>query len=172
MFIGTQTGRNRAPMRACYVCTEGLRHANCLFSKLTEHASVVEGMALSKKDFLSQPDPSTGADYEATLSRVFPANSETLLMLAVLEEAIDSYKRFLFAKDRKAQKLFAEAESWILDRVDDALFSFENVCDVLGLSADYLRGGLLSWKEEQLAKQKEDNQGLQNSKSRRRKNYA
>ena len=129
-------------------------------------------MALSKKDFLSQPDPSTSADYEATLSRVFPANSETLLMLGVLEEAIDSYKRYLFANDRKAQKLFAEAESWILDRDDDGLFSFENVCEVLGLSANYLRGGLQRWKEAQAANRKEFAKGTQNHKRRRRKNVA
>jgi len=129
-------------------------------------------MALSKNDFFSQPDPLTASDYEATLSRVLPANSEMLLMLAVLEEAIDCYKRYLFAKDRKGQKLFAEAESWILDRDDDALFSFDNVCDVLGLSADYLRGGLRQWKEAQLANRKESPHRLHNRKARKRKNVA
>jgi hypothetical protein len=129
-------------------------------------------MALSKEDFFSQPDPLTASDYEATLSRVLPANSEMLLMLAVLEEAIDCYKRFLFAKDRKGQKLFAEAESWILDRDDDALFSFDNVCDVLGLNAGYLRGGLQQWKEAQLVNRKESPHGLRDQRARRRKDVA
>ena len=129
-------------------------------------------MALSKDDFFSQPDPLTASDYEATLSRVLPANSEMLLMLAVLEVAIDCYKRFLFAKDRKGQKLFVEAESWILDRGDNALFSFDNVCDVLGLNAGYLRGGLQQWKEAQLASRKESPHGLRDQKARRRKDVA
>jgi hypothetical protein len=126
-------------------------------------------MTLSKKDFLSQPDPSIGADYDATLSRVYPTNSETLLMLAVLEEAIDSFKRYLFAKDRKAQKLFAEAENWIADQDNDALFSFENVCDVLGLSANYLRGGLQGWKDAELARRKAGSKSFAHNKTPRRK---
>jgi hypothetical protein len=64
-------------------------------------------MALSKMIFFTAGSVDS-SDYEATLTRVLPANSEMLLMLAVLEEAIDCYKRFLFAKDRKGQSFLPE----------------------------------------------------------------
>jgi hypothetical protein len=35
--------------------------------------------------------------------------------------------------------------------VDTPTFSFENVCDVLGVDAAYLRGGLRRWRAAQLA---------------------
>ena len=39
-----------------------------------------------------------------------------------------------------------------MDRGSDQtwLFSFQNICDVLGLDADYLRRGLRVWKERAL----------------------
>ena len=41
-------------------------------------------------------------------------------------------------------------EEWIEDADRTWLFSFQNICDVLGLDADYLRRGLRVWKERAL----------------------
>jgi hypothetical protein len=41
------------------------------------------------------------------------------------------------------QKLFQEAEDWILNKNTDWLFSFENICENLQLNPDYIRRGLL-----------------------------
>src|SRR5881296_656519 len=54
------------------------------------------------------------------------------------------------ARDPRGQALFREAEEWIGDPDRTWLFSFENICDVLGLDADYLRRGLRAWKERAL----------------------
>jgi hypothetical protein len=43
-----------------------------------------------------------------------------------------------------------DAEEWILSRDHAYLFSFENVCEALGYDAEYLRQGLLRWKETAL----------------------
>ncbi|MGH7829663.1 MAG: hypothetical protein ACREP8_05750, partial [Candidatus Binatia bacterium] len=53
-------------------------------------------------------------------------------------------------KSRRGKQLFDEAEEWIMDKGRDWLFSFENICDVLELNPDYIRVGLLRWKDAQL----------------------
>jgi len=73
-------------------------------------------------------------------------------MLAVLASAIQHFQKYAFSKDEKGKDLFQEAEEWFLERDSDQLFSFEYICETLQLHPDYIRRGLLSWKE---AKRKE-----------------
>ena len=42
------------------------------------------------------------------------------------------------------------AEEWILDKDRSHLFSFDNVCEILGLDPEYMRAGLLRWKDTTL----------------------
>ena len=75
---------------------------------------------------------------------------EEKLMLAVLADAIDDFKKHAFSKDQRGQKLFQEAEEWFLDKENEALYSFENICDTLGFHPDHIRKGLMAWKEAEL----------------------
>ena len=75
---------------------------------------------------------------------------EEKLMFAVLADAIDDFKKHAFSKDQRGQKLFQEAEDWFLEKDDDQLFSFEYICATLQLHSDYIRRGLLSWKQSKL----------------------
>ena len=75
---------------------------------------------------------------------------EERLMQAVLENAIEYVQKYVLAKDERGKKLFQEAEEWILDKDSDWFFSFENICEVLGLHPDYIRQGLMCWKEARL----------------------
>ena len=88
--------------------------------------------------------------YVASFKKELPLSGEKMLMLAVLEEAVDCYKCNCFATNRKGQRLFAETEEWLLARGDNGLFTFENLCEALGFDADYLRAGIQRWKENQL----------------------
>jgi len=72
---------------------------------------------------------------------------EEKLMLAVLASAIEHFQKHVLSKDEKGRKLFQEAEEWFLEKDSDQLFSFEYICETLGLHPDYLRKGLRSWKE-------------------------
>ena len=72
---------------------------------------------------------------------------EEKLMLAILEDGIACYQKYADARDRRGKILFREAEQWILEEKSDWIFSFENVCEVLGLAPKYVRQGLLRWKE-------------------------
>src|SRR5262245_25620137 len=75
---------------------------------------------------------------------------EEKLMLAVLESAIEDFQKYVFSKDQRGQRLFQEAEEWFLEKADDRLFSFEYICATLQLHPDYIRRGLLSWKQSKL----------------------
>ena len=52
--------------------------------------------------------------------------------------------------DKKIGALFRESKDWILERNDDWLFSFENICEVLGFNPGYIYQRLLRWKEMKL----------------------
>lgn len=79
-------------------------------------------------------------------------------MLAVLDNAIECFQKYVFAKREREKRLFQEAEEWILERNSDWFFSFENICETLQLYPDYIRQGLLCWKEAKLKSHSEEEQ--------------
>ncbi len=99
---------------------------------------------------LLQPDILAPAQYLSTLRRNPCLAPEKQLMLAVLENGITCFQENLMARSSREKSLFREAEDWILDDASDGLYSFQNICEVLGLSPDYVRRGLLHWKETKL----------------------
>ena len=99
---------------------------------------------------LFQPDTLLPSQFFDRIRRRSEHDGERRLMIAVLEDAVDVYRKQAGARDARAQQLFHEAEEWIEDPDQTWLFSFQNICDVLGLDADYLRRGLRVWKERAL----------------------
>ena len=75
---------------------------------------------------------------------------EEKLALAVLESAVEDFKKHVLSKAGKERKLFQEAEEWFFEKDNDQLFSFEYICEILRLAPSYIRRGLLSWKEAKL----------------------
>jgi hypothetical protein len=102
----------------------------------------------SRSTMLFQPDELAAHQYQRTLERVRPLQPEKRLMLAVLEDAIMCFQRYVHARGPKEQKLYENAASWIFARSDIRAFSFENICAVCGLDPDYLRTGLLNWRKQ------------------------
>src|SRR4249920_905609 len=76
---------------------------------------------------------------------------EEKLMLAVLENAVEYFQKYVVARKPSGKKLFQEAEEWFLEKDNDGLCSFENICQTLQLHPDYIRQGLLRWKEAKLS---------------------
>jgi hypothetical protein len=70
-------------------------------------------------------------------------------MLALLENAIEDFQKYVLANDKMGKELFQQAEKWLLAADNDSLFSFENVCEFLQINASYLRRGLMRWKAAQ-----------------------
>jgi len=99
---------------------------------------------------LFEPDALLPTQYLDTVRRIVPIEPERRLMWAVLEDAIDSYQSYFTSRKPKPPDAVNEAEEWILTRDERWFFSFDNICDMLGFDAEYLRAGLLVWKEKQL----------------------
>jgi hypothetical protein len=64
---------------------------------------------------------------------------ERLLMLAVLEDALDCYRKCRRSRDHATRLLFDETRAWVESRDRDTLFSFESICEALDIDPDYLR---------------------------------
>jgi hypothetical protein len=72
---------------------------------------------------------------------------EQALMAAILETAVKEFQRYFVARDQKEKRHYQEAVDWIMGKNSDWLFSFENVCEDLGLNPSYLRRRLRAWAE-------------------------
>ncbi len=72
------------------------------------------------------------------------------LMMAILEDALRCFQNHVDAKSGSRKRLFNEAETWLYSDGGEGPFSFEMVCDTLGIEPDYLRSGLREWRRQQL----------------------
>jgi hypothetical protein len=98
-----------------------------------------------------QPDILVTVQYLSTYRRRFYLQPEQLLMLAVLEDAVVCFQDNLTAVTPRKQSLFRDAEEWIFEAAGKSyLFSFESICEGLALDPNYVRRGLLRWKEMML----------------------
>jgi hypothetical protein len=100
---------------------------------------------------LFEPDTLVSAQYFGNLRRKTILEPEKRLLLAILEDAVNCFQDNVLAESSKARKLFDAAEEWLLIEGGDWIFSFPNTCEHLGINPDYVRHGLLRWKEKQLA---------------------
>jgi hypothetical protein len=74
---------------------------------------------------------------------------ECQLLWAVLEEALGTYMKYANATGRRGQRLFKESEQWIFQDDYTWLCSFRNICHILELEPEYIRIGLIRWRESQ-----------------------
>ena len=75
---------------------------------------------------------------------------EERLMLAVLESAVEDFQKYVLARNPRDKQLFQHAEGWFLEKDGEGLFSFEKICETLGLHPDHIQKGLMVWKEARL----------------------
>lgn len=85
-------------------------------------------------------------------NRVLPEESlvpEKRLMLAVLEDAIAAFQRAYVMPLEAAEGELSgrDIERWLRSGDVSWPFSFESICQALNMEADYLRSGLLSWRD-------------------------
>ncbi len=96
---------------------------------------------------LFQPDTLLPEQYLDTCRRKTHLEPEKELMLAILDDAVACFQKYFGAQKPKEKALFQEAEEWLMEKESDWVFSFENICESLDLDPDYLRKGLMQWKE-------------------------
>ena len=101
---------------------------------------------------LIQPDTLLPSQFFDRVRRRSELDGERRLMIAVLEDALDVFRKQVGAHDVRGKQLFHEAVDWLEDAEANDLFSFENICDVLDLNAEYIRRGLKSLQARLLDK--------------------
>lgn len=94
------------------------------------------------------PDTMLPSQYFDRVARRAEYDGERRLMIAVLEDAVDVYRKLAGARDARRQQLFRDAEEWIESEDRTWIFSFQNICDVLGIESAYLRRGLHAIKQQ------------------------
>ena len=95
---------------------------------------------------LFEPDALLPAQFYAAFRGGSGVRGEKRLMLAVLEDALDCYQKYVSAGDGQGQQLFEEANTWITCSDRGWSFSYENICEALEISPEYLRQGLERWR--------------------------
>jgi hypothetical protein len=100
---------------------------------------------------LFEPDTLLSAQYMESLRRNTLLEPEKRLMLAMLEDAINCFQAYVTMQGGKQQKMFNDAEKWIMMTDDDWIFSFVSLCETLGFNPEYVRQGLRRWKQKRLA---------------------
>jgi len=96
---------------------------------------------------LFTPDLLLASQYaDRVRPRAEALSPERRLMAAVLEDAVHVYRTLAAATTPRQRALFADAEAWIESEDRSWIFSFESICDHLGLDPDYLRRGLRAHK--------------------------
>ncbi len=98
-----------------------------------------------------EPEAVLPSQYFAQAAIDASLQPEKRLMLAVLEDAVGTFQKYLNARERTAQRLFIEVEEWFASDEQDWPYSFVNITQALGLDVAYLRRGLARWRDRERA---------------------
>jgi len=72
-------------------------------------------------------------------------------MIAVFKAAVECLEKYRSSRNSLGQELYENSLDWIVDQGTEWLFSFNNICGLLGFDPDYTRSFLLK-REQKLAR--------------------
>jgi hypothetical protein len=75
---------------------------------------------------------------------------EHALLSALLFDGIQAFINFMCAESEEEKKRYQESVKWIHSEQTDYVFSFNNVCECLGIEPNYLRAGLINAANSQM----------------------
>lgn len=105
-------------------------------------------------DFLArilEPDTCLPSQFYGNRGLSRQLEGEKRLMIAVLKDAVECLEKYRSTRNVPSQELYDNAIEWIADRSTDWLFSFDNICGLLGFDPDYTREFLLK-REQKLVR--------------------
>jgi len=97
-------------------------------------------------DFLArilEPDVFLPSQFYGTGGLSRKLEGEKRLMIAILKDAVECLDKYRSARNSSGRGHYENALEWVQDKGTDWLFSFTNICDLLGFDPDYLRSVLL-----------------------------
>ena len=84
--------------------------------------------------------------HRRTSSSRFVRSPSVALLWSVLQDGMETYRKYTGATSGRGQRLFADAERWIMENDPTWLCSFVSICHVLELDSGHLRAGLQRWR--------------------------
>src|SRR5579862_638630 len=119
--------------------------------RLDQGAKMQEKETLDERlPALFEPDTLLPIQYFEAMRRKHLLEGEKRLILSVLEDAVECFMKCIESPTSKGQRLFRDADEWILLEDKHWVFSFDNVCDMLDINPEYMRRGLRQWKERKI----------------------
>jgi hypothetical protein len=100
---------------------------------------------------LFQPDRLLPIQYFENFRRKVQTEPEKRLMLALLEDALDCFQKHFSSRGGRVLRIFLETEEWIFREDSGRLFSFDNICEVVGFDPQYIRRQLVKWREMKIS---------------------
>jgi len=97
-------------------------------------------------DFLArilEPDVFLPSQFYGSTGLSRKLEGEKRLMIAVLKDAVECLEKYRGSRNSVARSQYLSALEWVEDTSTDWLFSFTNICDLLGFDPEYLREALL-----------------------------
>jgi len=97
-------------------------------------------------DFLArilEPDVFLPSQFYGTGGLSRKLEGEKRLMIAILKDAVECLDKYRGTRNSVGRSHYENALEWVQDKGTDWLFSFTNICDLLGFDPDYLRSVLL-----------------------------
>ena len=94
-----------------------------------------------------QPDTVLPSQFFAGMQQKGFIEGEKRLVAAVLADAVECYMKQIDTTDPRGRQLFEEAETWIFTEDMGWFFSFDSICEILGLDPTYLRRGIVEWSK-------------------------
>jgi hypothetical protein len=104
-------------------------------------------------DFLAkilEPDIFLPSQFYGTGGLSRQLEGEKRLMIAILKDAVECLDKYRGARSTLGRSQYQNALEWVQDRGTDWLFSFTNICDLLGFDPDYLREVLLKREHQHI----------------------
>jgi hypothetical protein len=97
-------------------------------------------------DFLArilEPDTCLPSQFYGNRGLSRQLEGEKRLMIAVFKDAVECLEKYRGSRNTLARELYQNSMEWIEDKGTDWLFSFDNICGLLGFDPDYMRESLL-----------------------------
>ena len=97
-------------------------------------------------DFLArilEPDVFLPSQFYGTGGLSRQLDGEKRLMIAILKDAVECLNKYRGARSSSGHGHYQNALEWVEDEGTEWLFSFNNICDLLGFDPDYFRKVLL-----------------------------
>jgi hypothetical protein len=97
-------------------------------------------------DFLArilEPDVFLPSQFYGSAGLSRKLEGEKRLMIAILKDAVECLEKHRGSRTSVGQCLYQSAIEWVEDDSTEWLFSFTNICDLLGFDPAYMRRVLL-----------------------------